>query len=116
MEEYYPELKEVLNDCGLDLGRKEVEKIFNNGIKTMGDEDKYFCDVNSADVFYNPKAIHSFFTTGEIKEYDEATQRGYDWIIANGFAKDISDIKARETEIMLQVINLEGYQRALMGV
>ena len=116
MEEYYPALKEKLSESGLDLGRKEVERIFRTALEKIKDPDNYFYGANSADVFFNPKAVQNFFTTGEIKEYDEATQRGYDWIIANGYAKNMDDLKEREMEISLQVRDLEGFQRALMGI
>lgn len=116
MKEYYPQLREKLEDAGIDFGRKEVEQVFRNALERIKDPDFYLSSTRSADIFYHPHNIQHFLVTGDVKVYDEVTTRGYQWIIEHGYAKDFADIESRAAEIMEQVGHLEEYQKALRGM
>lgn len=119
MEANYDRLKEKLEDAGLDFGKKEVEQVFKRALDSINEADSkanYLAGTNQVDVFFHPNNIQHFLLSGEVKEYDEVTARAYNWIINNGYAKDVADIKAREDEIYKQVIDNEEYQRVLRGM
>lgn len=119
MEANYDRLKEKLEDAGLDFGKKEVEQVFKRALDSINEADSkanYLAGTNQVDVFFHPNNIQHFLLSGEVKEYDEVTARAYNWIINNGYAKDVADIKAREDEIYKQVVDNEEYQRVLRGM
>lgn len=119
MEANYDRLKEKLEDAGLDFGKKEVEQVFKRALDSINEADSkanYLAGTNQVDVFFHPNNIQHFLLSGEVKEYDEVTTRAYNWIINNGYAKDVADIKAREDEIYKQVVDNEEYQRVLRGM
>lgn len=119
METNYNQLKEKLEDAGLDFGKKEVEQVFNRALISINkpdDKANYLAGTNQVDVFFHPNNIQHFLVSGDVKEYDETTTRAYNWLINNGYAKDVDDIKAREEEIYRQVSENEEYQRILRGM